>query len=165
MIDTSFLNNNQKEAVLADAKYLRIIAGAGSGKTRVLTMRIAHLIQDCNIFPNKILAITFTNKAAREMKERVQNLLEKDSGNPWISTIHSLCVRILREDITVLGWPRNFTIIDAEDQKSIVKEACKHYSYDLTDYPAAPSSPLWNCPPLLLHALLTACCKRPQPIR
>ena len=137
MIDTSFLNNNQKEAVLADAKYLRIIAGAGSGKTRVLTMRIAHLIQDCNIFPNKILAITFTNKAAREMKERVQNLLEKDSGNPWISTIHSLCVRILREDITVLGWPRNFTIIDAEDQKSIVKEACKHYSYDLTDYPAA----------------------------
>ena len=113
MIDTSFLNNNQKEAVLADAKYLRIIAGAGSGKTRVLTMRIAHLIQDCNIFPNKILAITFTNKAAREMKERVQNLLEKDSGNPWISTIHSLCVRILREDITVLGWPRNFTIIDA----------------------------------------------------
>lgn len=136
MIDTSFLNNNQREAVLAEAKYLRIIAGAGSGKTRVLTMRIAHLIQDCGVFPGKILAITFTNKAAKEMKERVQKLLEQDSANPWISTIHSLCVRILREDITVLGWPRNFTIIDAEDQKSIVKEACKHYSYDLTEYPA-----------------------------
>ena len=137
MIDTSFLNANQKEAVLAGEKYLRIIAGAGSGKTRVLTMRIAHLIQDCNVFPYKVLAITFTNKAAREMKERVQNLLKEDSANPWISTIHSLCVRILREDITVLGWPRNFTIIDAEDQKSIVKEACKHYSYDLSEYPAA----------------------------
>lgn len=136
MIDTSFLNKNQKEAVLADARYLRIIAGAGSGKTRVLTMRIAHLIQDLDIFPSRILAITFTNKAAKEMKERVQKLLDEEKENPWISTIHSLCVRILREDISVIGWPKNFTIIDADDQKSIVKEACKKYSLDLQEYPA-----------------------------
>lgn len=136
MIDTSFLNKNQREAVLADARYLRIIAGAGSGKTRVLTMRIAHLIQDLDIFPSGILAITFTNKAAREMKERVRRLLDEESANPWISTIHSLCVRILREDIGVIGWPKNFTIIDADDQKSIVREACKKYSLDQQEYPA-----------------------------
>ena len=134
MIDTSFLNQNQKEAVLANERCLRIIAGAGSGKTRVLTMRIAHLIKDERVFPYKILAITFTNKAAREMKERVQKMLDEGTADPWISTIHSLCVRILREDINVMGWPRNFTIIDADDQKSIVKEACKKYSLDQQEY-------------------------------
>lgn len=137
MIDTSYLNQNQREAVLANEHYLRIIAGAGSGKTRVLTMRIAHLIKDEGIFPYKILAITFTNKAAREMKERVQKMLDEGTADPWISTIHSLCVRVLREDINVIGWPRNFTIIDAEDQKSIVKEACKKYGMDLQEYTPA----------------------------
>ncbi|MBR4162102.1 MAG: UvrD-helicase domain-containing protein [Solobacterium sp.] len=130
MIDLSILNENQKEAVLSDDQYLRIIAGAGSGKTRVLTMRIAHLIEDEDIRPYKILAITFTNKAANEMKERVLNMLEETGSSPWISTIHSLCVRILRQDIEVMGWPKNFTIMDADDQKSVVKEAYKEFDID-----------------------------------
>ncbi len=125
MIDTTLLNTNQKEAVLSDDQYLRIIAGAGSGKTRVLTMRIVHLIEDEDVRPYKILAITFTNKAANEMKERLSKMLEEGNEPRWISTIHSLCVRILREDISVLGYPKNFTIMDADDQKSVVKEAIK----------------------------------------
>ncbi|MCH4207014.1 MAG: UvrD-helicase domain-containing protein [Solobacterium sp.] len=136
MIDVSGLNENQKQAVLADSKYLRIVAGAGSGKTRVLTMRIVHLIQDENILPRQILAITFTNKAANEMKERIKKMLPGDAGSqPWISTIHSLCVRILREDIMCMGWPRNFTVLDAEDQKSILREAYKAIGVDATAFP------------------------------
>lgn len=123
------LNENQKKAVLTKAKYVRVIAGAGSGKTRVLITRIAHLIQDENIPPYKILAITFTNKAANEMKERLRKQVGNDSA-VWISTIHSLCVRILREDITSMDMPRNFTIMDADDQKSILKEAYREYEID-----------------------------------
>ncbi|MBR2825721.1 MAG: UvrD-helicase domain-containing protein [Solobacterium sp.] len=130
MIDLSSLNENQKEAVLAEDKYIRVVAGAGSGKTRVLTMRIAHLIQDCHMPPHKILAITFTNKAANEMKERIRKMLENETNQPWISTIHSLCVRILREDIQCMGWPRNFTVLDAEDQKAILKEAYKEFEIE-----------------------------------
>lgn len=130
MIKTDQLNQNQKEAVLADDKYLRIIAGAGSGKTRVLTMRIVHLIEDEDVRPWKILAITFTNKAAKEMKERIGNMLSEEETPRWISTIHSLCVRILREDIGVMGYPKSFVIMDAEDQKSVVKEAIKQLNFD-----------------------------------
>ncbi len=130
MIDTSVLNANQKEAVMSDDKYLRIIAGAGSGKTRVLTMRIAHLIEDEDVRPYKILAITFTNKAAHEMKDRIEKMLSEQQFTPWVSTIHSLCVRILREDIQHMGYPKNFTIMDADDQKSVVKEACKQLGID-----------------------------------
>lgn len=117
------LNPNQKEAVLSENKYLRIIAGAGSGKTRVLTSRITHLIQEKGVQPNRILAITFTNKAANEMKERIMKLLNDENTQAWISTIHSLCVRILREDIGSLNFPKNFTILDNDDQKSVLKEA------------------------------------------
>ena len=95
------LNANQKEAVLTDSQYVRIIAGAGSGKTRVLTTRIAYLILEKGVYPNKILAITFTNKAANEMKERVNGMIQEGS-TVSISTIHSLCVRILREDILTM---------------------------------------------------------------
>ena len=130
MIDISFLNENQKEAVLANDQFIRIVAGAGSGKTRVLTMRIAHLIQDLNIYPNKILAITFTNKAANEMKKRIQNILHDENTACFISTIHSLCVRILREDITSMNYPRNFNVLDADDQKSIIKEAYRELNID-----------------------------------
>lgn len=130
MIDTSVLNTNQKEAVLSDDQYLRIIAGAGSGKTRVLTMRIAHLIEDEDVRPYKILAITFTNKAANEMKVRIEKMLPEQQFSSWVSTIHSLCVRILREDIQHMGYPKNFTIMDADDQKSVVKEACKQLEID-----------------------------------
>ena len=129
MVDISLLNSAQKEAVLSDDQYLRIIAGAGSGKTRVLTMRIAHLIEDEDVRPYKILAITFTNKAAKEMKDRIGKMIQTET-QPWISTIHSLCVRILREDIGCLGYPRNFTIMDADDQKSLVKEAVKQLEID-----------------------------------
>ena len=135
MIDTEILNKEQKEAVLSDDPHMRVIAGAGSGKTRVLTMRIAHLIDDEDVRENKILAITFTNKAANEMKERIGRMLPERIREPWISTIHSLCVRILREDITVMGYPRNFTIMDAEDQKAILKEAYKQLNIDAKDYP------------------------------
>ena len=134
MIDISTLNDEQKDAVLDEHKYLRIVAGAGSGKTRVLTMRIAHLIQDRDVWPTKILAITFTNKAANEMKERIRKMLEDETSRPWISTIHSLCVRILREDIQAMGWPRNFTVLDADDQKSILKEAYKEFKVDSQTY-------------------------------
>ena len=130
MIDVQGLNDNQKEAVLANDRYLRIVAGAGSGKTRVLTMRIAHLVEDQGVYPNRILAITFTNKAANEMKERIRKMLNDEAGQPWISTIHSLCVRILREDIPCMGWPRNFTVMDAEDQKAVLKEAYKELKVD-----------------------------------
>lgn len=135
MIDISTLNKNQKEAVLSDDQYMRVIAGAGSGKTRVLTMRIAHLIEDEDVRENKILAITFTNKAANEMKERIRKMLPESIYEPWISTIHSLCVRILREDIQTMGYPRNFTIMDAEDQKAVLKEAYKQMNVEASDYP------------------------------
>ena len=135
MVQISDLNANQKEAVLDDSKYLRIVAGAGSGKTRVLTMRIVHLIEEENVYPNKILAITFTNKAANEMKERSRQMLQNEVTQPWISTIHSLCVRILREDITCMGWPKNFTVLDADDQKTILKEAYKQIQIDANTYP------------------------------
>ena len=135
MVQISDLNANQKEAVLDDSKYLRIVAGAGSGKTRVLTMRIVHLIEEENVCPNKILAITFTNKAANEMKERIRQMLQNEVTQPWISTIHSLCVRILREDITCMGWPKNFTVLDADDQKTILKEAYKQIQIDANTYP------------------------------
>ena len=113
------LNPQQKEAVLCNDTHLRIIAGAGSGKTRVVTTRIAYLIDTCHIWPNQILAITFTNKAAKEMKERVFALLGDIARGIQISTIHSFCVRLLREDIYELGYPRNFTILDSDDKKSI----------------------------------------------
>lgn len=135
MTDVSLLNKNQKDAVLSDAKYIRVIAGAGSGKTRVLTMRIVHLIEDCDIYASRILAITFTNKAANEMKERISRMLEDTSFSPWVSTIHSLCVRILREEIEVMGYPRSFTIMDADDQKAVLKEAYKHMNLDANTWP------------------------------
>ena len=128
------LNERQKEAVLCIDQHLRIIAGAGSGKTRVVTSRIAYLIDECHAWPHQILAITFTNKAAREMKERVFSYLGDMSRGIQISTIHSFCVRLLREDIYELGYPRNFTIVDSDDQKSILKEAYKEYNIDVKSY-------------------------------
>lgn len=128
------LNEHQKEAVLCTNQHLRIIAGAGSGKTRVVTTRIAYLISQLQIAPYRVLAITFTNKAAKEMKERVESILGNNASGVQISTIHSFCVRLLREDIYELGYPRNFTILDSDDQKSILKEAYKKYSVDVKSY-------------------------------
>jgi DNA helicase-2/ATP-dependent DNA helicase PcrA len=124
------LNPRQKDAVLTKSRYVRIIAGAGSGKTRVLTTRIVHLIQDLGVAANSVLAITFTNKAANEMKTRIINMLGDQASGIHLSTIHSLCVRILREDCQSMGLPRNFTVLDQDDQKSILKEAYKEIGLD-----------------------------------
>lgn len=128
------LNKQQKEACEVVDQHLRIIAGAGSGKTRVVTTRIAYLIEELHILPNKILAITFTNKAAKEMKERVETMLGDIAQAVRISTIHSFCVRLLREDILELGYPRNFTIVDSDDQKSILRDAYKQMNIDVKNY-------------------------------
>lgn len=131
------LNAPQKEAALTLDKDVRIIAGAGSGKTRVLMARIASLV-DNGILPWRILAITFTNKAAREMKERLQTLLQDAARDVRISTIHSLCVRILREDASAIGYPKNFTILDGDDQKSMLRTIYKELDMDRTTFsPAA----------------------------
>ena len=123
------LNDMQKRAVKRTDGPLLIIAGAGSGKTRVLTHRIAYLIEDCDVAPYNILAITFTNKAAAEMKERVEKITPLGS-QVWVSTFHSTCVRILRRYIDRLGYDTNFTIYDTDDQKSVIKEACKKLNID-----------------------------------
>jgi len=116
------LNDKQFEAVTSADQYLRIIAGAGSGKTRVLTYRIAYLIGNVGIKPHQILAITFTNKVAKEMKERALNLLpNEDLSGLQISTFHSFCALVLRREIQVLGYPKSFTIYDEDDQKRLVK--------------------------------------------
>lgn len=130
MIDINELNPEQKEAVNTTEGPLLVIAGAGSGKTRVLTYRIAHLISNLGVKPYNILAITFTNKAAKEMKDRVEKLLEEDSKDMWISTFHSSCVRILRRDIDKIGYDKNFVIFDSSDQKTLIKECQKELNID-----------------------------------
>ena len=140
------LNENQRAAVCACDGNLRIIAGAGSGKTRVVTTRIAYLIEELGILPYRILAITFTNKAANEMKERILRLLGSDGDGVNISTIHSFCVRLLREDIHHLGYPRNFTIADSDDQKTILKEAYKQFEVEVKNMSYASTlSYISNC--------------------
>ena len=129
------LNEKQLEAVTTPSQHVRIIAGAGSGKTRVLTTRIAYLIEEWGIDPTSILAITFTNKAANEMKTRIENMLDGSSLGAHISTIHSFCVRFLRSEIRKENYPSNFTILDADDQKSIIKESYKILNLESKDYP------------------------------
>src|SRR5438552_16211666 len=120
------LNPEQVKAVEATEGPVLILAGAGSGKTRVITDRGAHLIENRNVRPEQILAVTFTNKAADQMKFRVRNLLHAGrSGDPLISTFHSLCVRILRREIEAIGYSRDFTIYDQADQLQVVKAAMK----------------------------------------
>ena len=124
------LNNKQKEAVLHTEGSLLILAGAGSGKTRVLTHRIAYLIEECGVNPWNILAITFTNKAAGEMRERVDKIVGFGSDSVWVSTFHSTCVRILRRHIDLLGFDTNFTIYDSDDQKTVMKDVIKGMNLD-----------------------------------
>ena len=120
------LNDRQQEAVFHTEGPLLILAGAGSGKTRVLTHRIAWLIDQIGVNPWNILAITFTNKAAGEMRERVDQIVGFGSESIWVSTFHSMCVRILRRYIDRLGYDTNFTIYDADDQKTLIKDVCKY---------------------------------------
>ncbi|TAH65295.1 MAG: DNA helicase PcrA [Anaerolineaceae bacterium] len=124
------LNPEQKRAVLHDKGPLLILAGAGSGKTRVLTHRIAYLIEHRNVNPWNILAVTFTNKAAREMKERVDQIVGYGSESIWVSTFHSTCVRILRRFIDRIGYERSFSIYDTDDSKTLIREVCKYLEID-----------------------------------
>lgn len=124
------LNKEQKDAVTHTEGPLLIMAGAGSGKTRVLTHRIAYLLSEKDVGPRNVLAITFTNKAAREMKERVESLVGNDAEKIWMSTFHSMCVRILRRDIDRIGYDRNFSILDSSDQLSVIKQVLKDLNLD-----------------------------------
>ena len=128
------LNTEQKEAVLHTEGPLLILAGAGSGKTRVLTHRISYLIEEKGVNPWNILAITFTNKAAGEMRERVDKIVGFGSESIWVSTFHSMCVRILRRHIDRLGYDTNFTIYDTDDQKTLMKDVCKMLQIDTKVY-------------------------------
>lgn len=128
------LNAEQREAVFHTEGPLLILAGAGSGKTRVLTHRIAYLIEEKGINPWNILAITFTNKAAGEMRERVDDIVGFGSESIWVSTFHSTCVRILRRHIDRLGYDNNFTIYDSDDQKTLMKDVCKLLQIDTKTY-------------------------------
>ena len=128
----SNLNNNQKEAILNSEGPCLIVAGAGSGKTKVLTTRVVHIIKEKKAWPNQILCVTFTNKAAREMQDRIIGLLsEKTSSLPWLGTFHSVCAKLLRRHAEAVGLNSNFTIIDQEDQLRLIKNICKAENIDI----------------------------------
>ncbi|WP_124058538.1 DNA helicase PcrA [Vaginisenegalia massiliensis] len=129
------LNDQQREAVLTTQGPLLIAAGAGSGKTRVLTHRIAYLIQEQNVNPWNILAITFTNKAANEMKQRVQALVGPEAEAIWVATFHAMCARILRREALAIGYERNFTIVDQSQQQTLMKQVLKDLNLDANVYP------------------------------
>ncbi|MBP1940209.1 DNA helicase-2/ATP-dependent DNA helicase PcrA [Jeotgalicoccus pinnipedialis] len=129
------MNKEQKEAIVTTEGPLIVMAGAGSGKTRVLTHRIAYLLEEKDIPSYNILAITFTNKAAKEMRERVDMLIKEDTSHMWISTFHAMCVRILRRDIDKIGYDRSFSILDTTDQLSVVRDVLKKRNIDVKRYP------------------------------
>ncbi len=129
------LNERQKEAALHTEGPLLILAGAGSGKTRVITNRIAYLIEECGVNPWNILAITFTNKAAGEMRQRVDDMVGFGAESIWVATFHSTCVRILRRYIDRIGYDTNFTIYDTDDQKTVMKGICKRLQIDTKQMP------------------------------
>ena len=135
MINSEYLNNlneAQKEAVLHLEGPLLIVAGAGSGKTKVLTSRIAHIINEKKAFPNQILSVTFTNKAAKEMQNRVSSILNSDAtGLSWLGTFHSICAKLLRKHAPAAGLTSNFTIIDTDDQVRLIKNICKGENIDI----------------------------------
>ena len=124
------LNDKQYEAVTKTEGPVLVIAGAGSGKTKVLTHKIAYLIQEKNVLPWNILAITFTNKAANEMKERIESLVGEQAKDIWMGTFHSICVRILRKFIDRIGYDSSFIIFDTSDQKTLIKKCMKDLQID-----------------------------------
>ena len=124
------LNNKQKEAVLQTEGPCLVIAGAGSGKTKVLTHKIAYLMSEKKVLPWNILAITFTNKAANEMKQRIENIVGEAAKDLWMGTFHSICVRILRKFIDRIGFDSSFIIFDAQDQRTLIKECLKTLNID-----------------------------------
>lgn len=134
-IDIDSLNPAQKEAVLCTEGPLLVLAGAGSGKTRVLTHRVAHLVEDLGVAPWQIMAITFTNKAAAEMRERLGGLIGSNARGMWVSTFHSMCVRILRADCERIGFSQGFTIYDDDDSKRLMKQILEELNVDPKRYP------------------------------
>ena len=130
------LNPQQRAAVCHGEGPSMVVAGAGSGKTRVITCRISHLIRELGVDPESILAITFTNKAAGEMKERIRNILNQREGSPWVSTFHSFCLRMLRKHITELGFSSDFAVYDAQDQLLLVKQCMKAAQISTDAFPA-----------------------------
>lgn len=129
------LNPEQKKAVMHDLGPLLILAGAGSGKTRVITHRIAHLVKVLGVSPYRILAITFTNKAAKEMKNRIEELIGQDVNNMWVGTFHAMLVKILRKHIDLIGFDKAFTILDSDDQQKVVKQCITELNLDEKMYP------------------------------
>lgn len=127
---SSKLNKRQQEAVEATEGRVRVVAGAGSGKTRVLAHRFAFLVNELGIDPGNILCLTFTNKAAHEMKQRISGLVDRGSVNDFVCTIHSFCVKFLRKEIYRIGFPKNFTVIDPEDAKQLARQAMEEYGID-----------------------------------
>ena len=125
------LNNEQREAVSYLDGPLLIVAGAGSGKTKVLTSKIAHIIEEKKAFPNQILSVTFTNKAAKEMQDRIGKILKKTAiGLPWLGTFHSVCAKLLRKHARAVSLNSNFTIIDQDDQVKLIKNISKAENID-----------------------------------
>src|SRR6185436_11427254 len=131
------LNDPQREGVVNTEGPCMLIAGAGSGKTRVLTYRIAHLIKHHNVDPFNIMALTFTNKAAKEMRDRVESVVGNDARNLWMGTFHSVFARMLRAEAHLLGYPSNFTIYDTDDAKSLLKSIIKEMTLDEATYKAS----------------------------
>ena len=126
------LNKYQREAVLHISGPLLIVAGAGSGKTKVLTSKIAHILKNNKAFPNQILSVTFTNKAAREMQNRVSGMLNnKEVGLPWLGTFHSICAKILRRHAKAVNLSQNFSILDQDDQLRLIKSICNAENIDI----------------------------------
>jgi len=130
------LNEPQREGVINTEGPCMLIAGAGSGKTRVLTLRIAHLIHSQGVDPFNIMALTFTNKAAKEMRERIEQVVGADARNLWMGTFHSVFARLLRAEAHFLGYPNNFTIYDTDDSKSLIRSIVKEMRLDETQYKA-----------------------------
>lgn len=129
-MDLAMLNDRQREAVVTTEGPLLVLAGAGSGKTRVLTNRIAYLIEEKQVYPSQILAITFTNKAAGEMKDRIESLIGSGASTMWVGTFHATCVKILRRDIDLIGYKRDFVIYDTTDQRTLIKSCLKELNID-----------------------------------
>ena len=134
-IDIDTLNGPQREAVVTTQGPLLVLAGAGSGKTRVLTYRIANILEQNLAAPWEILAITFTNKAAAEMRERLAQLVGTRSRGMWVSTFHSMCVRMLREDADLLGYTGQFTIYDDDDSKRMVRDIMQALGIEQKQFP------------------------------
>src|SRR3569623_1252697 len=129
-MDLSALNQAQQEAVTSTEGPYMVIAGAGSGKTSVLTHRIAYLLEKVQVAPFNILALTFTNKAANEMRQRIEKMVGPAAKSLWLGTFHSIFARILRKEANLLGYPRIFTIYDTEDSKSLLRSIIKEMNLD-----------------------------------